>query len=195
MKISGSIWKRKTKVRPVPWKLPLDDGVSWEVALSTLWSDLENRKYEIEVEKRMDTNTSIVAGQVTDTPAMALKTVRFVSFGKRPDHWAERLNFLTGKKYVQSTGCIYEGHKTLDMLLDWRQVDNDGNGWYRYLTTQLSEPEFDPIQVYLGQTSYDCPIGHMHKARFYDEDLEGIDVRKVVVAVETENKGGRPPWG
>jgi hypothetical protein len=175
METSGCYFKRKAKVNPVPWKLPLHDGVTWEVPFSRLWMDLEKHKYE--------------------TPNSALRTVRFVSFGKGPDHWAGRLEFLQGKRYVQSTSCIYEGHKTLNTLLEWREADGDGGGWYTYLTTQLSEPEFDPIQVYLTQIACDCAIGHAHRADFYDEDdLEGIDARKAVEVVSAQNRGGRPPW-
>jgi 2EXR family len=176
METSGCLWKRKAKVQPVPWKLPLHDGVTWELPFSLLWMDLENHKH-----KARD---------------MALKTVRFVSFGQGPDHWAGRLDFLTGKKYVQLTGCIYEANKALNTLLDWREADRDGTGWYGYLTTQLSEPEFDPIHVYLTQNPCDCAIGHVHKAGFYDEDdLDGVDLRKVLVSVTAENNAGRPPWG
>jgi hypothetical protein len=176
MEISGCYWKRKTKVRPVPWDIPLHNKTTWEASFSRLWADLEKHKYK--------------------TPSMALKTVRLVTFGKGPDHWAGRLEFLTGKKFVQATGCIYEGHKDLDTLLDWKEADTDGSGWYGYLTVQLSEPEFDPLLVYLTQNACHCAIGHAHQAYYYDDEaFEGVDLQKVLVIVRDENRhGGRPPW-
>jgi hypothetical protein len=118
-----------------------------------------------------------------------------VSFGKGPDHWAQRLEYLNGKKYIQSTGCVYEGHRALNTLLDWREDDSDGSGWYGYLTAQLSVSEFDPIHVYLTQTPCDCAIDHGHKPGFYDEDeLKKVDVRTVLEVVSAQNRGGRPPW-
>jgi hypothetical protein len=184
METSGCHWKRKTKVRPVPWTLPLDEA-TWEVPVSRMWSDLETRKYEM--------------------ASFPLKTVRFVSFGAAPEHWARRLEFLCGKKYVQSTGCLYESHKSLDTLLDWREADSDGSGWYGYLMAQLSEAhqeehntadEYDPILVYLTQTPCNCAIGHAHKAGFYDEeDLDLVELRQVLKTVNKQKAlGGRPPW-
>jgi hypothetical protein len=176
MEISGCYWKRKAKVQPVPWKLPLHDGVTWEVPFSCLWKDLEERKDE--------------------TPNLALKTVRLVTFGTGPTHWGGRLESLVRKRYVQASGCIYLGHQTLDTLLEWREADDDGTGWYTYLTTELSEAEFDPIHVYLSQTPCDCAIGHAHKAVFYHEyDLEGINLQEVFQVVSAQKKlGGTPPW-
>jgi len=109
MKTSGSYWKRKTKVRSILWELPQHNKATWEVPFSYLWADLEKHKYEI--------------------PSMALKTVRFVTFGKGPDHWAGRLQFLMGKKYVQASGCIYDSRWDLDTLLNWKEADTDGSGW------------------------------------------------------------------
>jgi hypothetical protein len=176
METTGCYWRRKSKVQPVPWELPLHDGVTWETPFSRLWRDLEIHKYRL--------------------PTLALKTVRFVSFGKGPDHWASRLDFLTGKKYVQSTGCIYEGRKTLDTLLHWSEADSDGTGWYGYLTSMLSLDDYDPIRVYLTQTPCECAIGHSHKAGFYDEDdLEDVKLRRAMAAVsESMNRRPSPPW-
>jgi hypothetical protein len=176
METKGCYWKRKTVVRPIPWDIPLHNKATWEASFSRLWADLEKHKYK--------------------TPGIALKTVRLVTFGKGPDHWAGRLEFLTGKKYVQATGCIYEGHKDLDTLLDWKEAETDGTGWYGYLTVQLSEPEFDPLLVYLTQNTCTCAIGHAHQAYYYDDEaLEGVDLQKVLVVVRDENRhGGRPPW-
>jgi hypothetical protein len=184
MKMSGCHWKRNTTVRPVSWDLPTSEA-TWEIPISQLWSDLERRKYEM--------------------ASFPLKTVRFVSFGAGPAHWAGRLEFLGGKIYVQSTGCLYERYGVLETLLDWREADGDGSGWYGYLTTQLSEAHdeehgtgdvFDPILVYLTQTSCNCAIGHAHKAGFYfDDDLDLIDLTKVFKTVRKQKAaGGRPPW-
>jgi len=183
MKMSGCHWKQKTKVHPIRWILPTDEA-SWEVPISRLWSDMEKRKY--------------------DMASFPLKTVRFVSFGAGPDHWAGRLEFLGGKIYVQSTGCLYERYGTLETLLDWREEDSNGSGWYGYLMTQLSEAfqeehatdhEFDPILVYLTQTPCNCAM-HAHKAGFYDEDdLDLVDLPKVLKTVRKQKAlGGRPPW-
>ena len=177
MEISGCYWKRKAKVQPVPWKLPLHDRVKWEVPFSRLWKDLEKRKDE--------------------TPNLALKTVRLVTFGTGTVHWGGRLESLMGKRYVQSTGCIYFGHQTLETLLEWREADDDGSGWYNYLTMQLSEADFDPIHVYLTQTPCDCAIGHTHRAVFYhQDDLEGVNLQEGFQVVSAQkNNGGTPPWG